>query len=236
LDDIRLGKTKRGKDISKNLISDENALKIHVALLPEKDTEKPWHYWIFMLCLFQGARPHEICQLDTSDVASDSKGIPCIAICEEEEDDTKKIKNVDSMRIIPIHPFILEQGFLDYVEARRKDNAKKLFSLGKRHKKNGYTQTVAKFYSPLIKKKLGLPYSLKHTRKTFETKLNIMDLSNLENKIAYRITGRSIKVDGVPASVTQVVWENYILKDYPPSMMLSVLEKIKYTHEGETIG
>jgi hypothetical protein len=36
--------------------------------------------------------------------------------------------------------------------------------------------------------------------------------------------------------VTQVVWENYILKDYPPSMMLSVLEKIKYTHEGETIG
>lgn len=241
LEDIKLGKTKRGKStVSKSLITDESAIKIHSALLPEKDGEKPWHYWIFMLCLFHGARPHEICQLDTSDIAEDSTGIPCLAISEEEEKEeeegTKNIKNENSMRIIPIHPFLLKQGFWDYVEARRKTGEKKLFSLGKRHPKNGYTQTVAKFYTPLIKKKMGLPYSLKHCRKTFETKFNNMDITNLENKIQFRITGRAIEVVGVPGHVTRVVWNNYILLDYPPSMMLPVLEKLKFTHENETIG
>ena len=92
---------------------------------PRRRNEIP-RFWVPLIALYQGCRLNEICQLDTADIVL-SKKIPCINIKSNEED--KSVKNHSSERLIPIHPKLIELGFLTYTDYRRKNKYKKLFDL-----------------------------------------------------------------------------------------------------------
>lgn len=95
-----------------------------------------WKFWIDPLRLYTGARVSEISQLYTNDII-EVNGIPCISfvndsVDEEDEDEGggavskaetieefRRLKNRASRRIIPIHPALIEMGFLDWVEKRQ---------------------------------------------------------------------------------------------------------------------
>lgn len=66
-------------------------------------------YWVPLLQLFMGARASEL-YLRTSDVVLDHP-IPHIRLVEFEE---RTLKNASSARAIPIHPQLIELGFLEY--------------------------------------------------------------------------------------------------------------------------
>ena len=68
-------------------------------------------YWLPLLALFTGARLNELCQLTASDIGQ-HEGIETISILDE---DDKRLKNVSSRRIVPIHAKLIELGFLNYV-------------------------------------------------------------------------------------------------------------------------
>ena len=51
-------------------------------------------------------------------------GIWCIDVIPE---DGKSVKTATSKRIIPIHPLLLELGFLDYIAAQKRDGKRDLF-------------------------------------------------------------------------------------------------------------
>jgi len=70
-----------------------------------------WLPWV--LCL-TGARLNEVCQSNRDDVTV-IDGIHTIRIHDEETGRT--VKNADSRRIIPLHPALIEEGFLAYVAA-----------------------------------------------------------------------------------------------------------------------
>lgn len=89
----------------------------------EQIAKHPDRFWIPLFMLFNGCRPSEVCQLTKKDIIK-VEGIDCVSI---NPDNGKSIKTKSSKRIISIHPFLLQVGFLDYVNTVE-DN---LFSIKK---------------------------------------------------------------------------------------------------------
>ena len=90
---------------------------------PGPELPRRGRFWVPLIALFHGTRCNEACQIYTADVKAQD-GIAYIAIREESEDDSpsiKKLKTKQSIRNVPIHPELIRLGFLDFVEARRRD-------------------------------------------------------------------------------------------------------------------
>jgi integrase len=77
--------------------------------------------WLPLLALFAGARQAEYAGLRVSDIREDdATRIPLMWFTR----DTKagrRLKTKSSERVVPVHPQLIEIGFLDYVATRRKD-------------------------------------------------------------------------------------------------------------------
>ncbi|VGO11876.1 hypothetical protein PDESU_00423 [Pontiella desulfatans] len=74
------------------------------------------YFWVTMSCLYSGARLNEIAQLTLDDITT-VDGIPCFNITSEGEL-AKSLKNRSSCRVIPIHPTLIDLGFMRYYEER----------------------------------------------------------------------------------------------------------------------
>jgi integrase len=85
-------------------------------------------YWVPIIALWSGMRLNEACQLDVADVR-ELEGVQCMVITEESLSGSrdKSLKTRSSERIVPIHPALLDVGFLKFVAARRDAGATKLF-------------------------------------------------------------------------------------------------------------
>ncbi len=70
-------------------------------------------YWLPLLGLYHGNRLEEFAQLQRSDVRCED-GIWYMDI---NDDDQKQLKNAQSKRRVPVHPFVQELGFLKYVNS-----------------------------------------------------------------------------------------------------------------------
>ena len=85
-------------------------------------TDRPADFWLPLLGLVTGGRISELCQLDVADIQKHGD-IWAISINDEGD---KSLKTLASNRVIPIHPVLLDIGFLDYV-ADAKEFGPKLF-------------------------------------------------------------------------------------------------------------
>lgn len=85
-------------------------------------------YWVALMGLLTGARLNEICQLDVADIRL-IEGVTCIVITEESLDGLrdKSLKNKASVRIVPVHPVLLQLGFMSFVGQKQREGALKLF-------------------------------------------------------------------------------------------------------------
>ncbi|CAH1748107.1 Phage_integrase domain-containing protein [Thauera humireducens] len=81
--------------------------------------------WMPMLGLVTGARLEEISQLLLHDIILDEEHGPLMRITDEGE--SQRVKTIGSKRIVPLHPEILQAGFLDYVETVRASGQRWLF-------------------------------------------------------------------------------------------------------------
>lgn len=82
-------------------------------------------FWLPLLAAFTGARLEELGQALTTDIKID-EGIHYFEITDREED--QQVKTVTSRRRVPIHEELIQCGFLDYVEQRRKTGKGALFA------------------------------------------------------------------------------------------------------------
>lgn len=124
-------------------------------------------YWIPVLALFTGARLEELGQLALSDVRTEA-GITFLEI--EDIHDGQSVKNAASRRRTPLHRYILELGFMDYVDETRKHGHGDLFpyvtsQTGKR------TSPFSKWVNRYFRKHCGIDdprkvfHSFRHTFK-----------------------------------------------------------------------
>jgi integrase len=79
--------------------------------------EKPCDYWLPLLGLFTGGRISELCQLRCADIRQ-IDGIWALDI--DENDGSQTVKTTAGIRKIPLHPTLIELGFLDYLEVARR--------------------------------------------------------------------------------------------------------------------
>ncbi len=98
-------------------------------------------YWIPLIGLFTGVRLGEICQLHISDIKK-SSGVWFFDINSDSED--KKLKNLSSKRQIPIHPVLIDLGFLDLIKSLEEKKQIRVFSelVGGR---DGYTKYISRW-------------------------------------------------------------------------------------------
>lgn len=115
-------------------------------------------FWVPLLGLFQGFRLNEACQLYTEDVTSE-EGTWCIRIRECREDGSrceKKLKNSSSERTVPIHPRLIETGFISFVNKRRQDGkSARLFPDLPLGKKGYYSDPFQKWFGRFLNSVFG---------------------------------------------------------------------------------
>ncbi|KEJ87704.1 hypothetical protein DSW25_11590, partial [Sulfitobacter donghicola DSW-25 = KCTC 12864 = JCM 14565] len=80
-------------------------------------------YWCPLIGAYTGARREEIAGLAPSDIV-ESDGVACFSI---EDSELRRIKNLSSRRLIPIHSHLIDLGFLDYVQEARRNKQTSLF-------------------------------------------------------------------------------------------------------------
>ncbi|MBB3919825.1 MULTISPECIES: site-specific integrase [Xanthomonas] len=100
--------------------------------------------WASLIGLYTGARASEVGQLLVKDVLEED-GIPCIRISDEGEH--QKVKTEVSLRTVPLHPEILEMGFLDWIDGKRKVGETRLFPAAKATAVNGQGNWITKAFS-----------------------------------------------------------------------------------------
>jgi integrase len=179
----------------------------------------PARYWVPLLGLFSGARLNELCQIHVKDVIN-SDGISCLDINANKDDpkNPKKIKNKASQRVIPIHPQLIELGFLDYVEQQRKKKSVRLFpelSLSI----DGYSRKVGRWFNEqFLRKKLGIK------EKTFHSFRH-----SLTDSLKQKGVGESYLSEYLGHTTGESITYGRYAKQYQPKVLMDeVVKRIEY--------
>ena len=100
------------------------------------------YYWVFILGIFSGLRTNEMCQLRLEDIKKESK----IWFLHVEESEQTKVKTANAIRKVPVHPQLMELGFIDYVGNLKKQKKDRVFwELTK--SRDGYAKKVSRHYN-----------------------------------------------------------------------------------------
>lgn len=155
-------------------------------------------YWLPILAMYHGARLEELTGLLVADIF-ELHGVP--VMCIFENDRRPSLKNSPSQRTIPLHPKLLDLGFLEYVETARMANVKALFPS---------TQVGRKFgehYVAWARRHLNLPegrligmHCFRHGWETARRN-GLLDGSTANYLAGRRMEGNSAVDYGSPAGV-----------------------------------
>lgn len=114
------------------------------------DSQQPHLAWVPLIAAYSGARQGEICQLLVSDI-KEAHGIHYMHVTEEDDDGNivKHLKNENSRRLVPLHPVVLEMGFLEFVQKRREQKKVVLFE-NRTRDRNSLKPLTGQYYSKLF--------------------------------------------------------------------------------------
>jgi len=140
--------------------------------------------WIFFLALMTGARIEEICQLYVHDIIAHD-GIWALRIDDRGssgEQTEKHLKTRSSRRLVPLHPRLIDLGFIPFVAERRASNERWLFSELKADPWHRRAQAIGKRCASLIDRVSKDPalvfHSFRHTFKDLCREAGIQDSVN----------------------------------------------------------
>ncbi len=127
-----------------------------------KSRNLPHSFWPPLLALLTGARCNEIAQLYLDDIVNDDLVHPDrwrIMIRKPRPD--QRLKNKFSNRSIPIHPRLIELGFLHYLDDVRAVGFERVFPSLRYTEAAGYGDGVSDIFAPYLRKKVKITSRLK---------------------------------------------------------------------------
>ena len=194
---------KRRPEDGRRGYTDEEAKIILRAARGEKEFHKRWVPWV---CAYTGARIAEICQLRSEDIKR-IDDIWCIAFAAE----AGSLKNVNSERVVPVHPALIDEGFLKFAASASKGPLFVGLSEDRFGRRGGNgTKILGRWIKSLgvIDKRLAPNHSWRHRIKTLGRR----------NGLALDI------LDAMTGHGRKTVADTY--GEYPPEAMLRELRKI----------
>ena len=132
---------------------------------PGHERPRNGRFWLPLIALYTGMRQGEIAQLHSADVAA-YQGVPCILIRpskDMDDADLKRVKTEAGVRFVPIHPQLLELGFLSFSDERTRAGDVRLFPDLERGS-DGYFSPFSKWFSRFLVKA-----GVKHRRNGFHS-------------------------------------------------------------------
>lgn len=157
----------------------------------------PMEYWLPLLSLHAGQRIRELCQLHLSDVRQTGAGIWYLDINEATPD--KSLKNGESRRVVPVHPVLIDAGFIEWCERLRLEGFQRVFPDLIWEPTTGYAKEAKRRMSAMLLG-LGMPrdntkvfHSLRHTVNNGFIRLEIGLL--VPEKIRLRVLGHKAGED-----------------------------------------
>jgi integrase len=182
-----------------------------------KDSHKQsWQFWIPILGLFTGMRLNEIAQLHLEDIREEG-GVHVIDVNDE---GVKRLKNVASRRLVPIHDFLTNDlQFLEYVQGLKSRGCTRLFEELKEGR-DGYSHEVSKWFAR-YRRQCGIPDGEKKTFHSFRhTFINTLKQVGIDKSIVGGIVGHA------DSSIT---YDRYG-KTYNPALLKrEAIDKLAYT-------
>ena len=100
-------------------VYDPDDLKRVIDNLP-RSNKSPWMFWIPLIAMYSGMRREEICQLRAKDIEQ-IDGVWCFKIVGDSQAGLT-VKTSFSSRIVPVHPYLVDQGFLTYLANQESDS------------------------------------------------------------------------------------------------------------------
>jgi integrase len=224
---LKIKETKNSKSKHRPYTSDEITKVMSYKPTRSNEAEKIRidAYWFPKVALYTGMRLNEIAGLTVNDFKQEND-IHYINLFD------KDLKTETSERHIPIHSKLVDLGFLDFVEQRKKDKQKVLFNQIRAGKKiagkDGWGVTISKWYNLNLVKKIGVDkreekannklvdfHGLRHTFLSKFKELGICD--NLVKQIAGHGKGDDITFDVYGSEVTTKI-----------SALKQTIEKVQY--------
>ena len=110
-------------------------------------------FWVPLIALFSGMRMNEICQLHVADIHR-LDGVDCFFVTEgpSDADNGKRLKTAASERFIPVHPTLIEIGFMSFVEQRKDAGAVRLFSELQKSSTGYYSDPFSKWFRRFLER------------------------------------------------------------------------------------
>lgn len=215
----------------------EDIAGIFKGLAQERREIQPQRYWIPLIGLYSGARLNEICQLYCDDVM-DVDGIPCFRIAENPER-LQSTKNAQSNRMVPIHPTLIDLGFLDFVESRRRKGLRRVWEGLKTPAvefvgyQGNYSHDFSKWYNRTFRKNHVQNAEKKPFHSTRHTFVNWFWQSLRPGEIDYSaVKGLVGHLDdddqkALGALFDATTWKVYA-KELEPARLLETLKRLDY--------
>ena len=172
----------------------------------------PEHYWIPLIGLFSGMRLNEICQLHVEDI-EEIDGVVCFSINAE---GTRKLKNIASRRVIPVHPQLIRLGLVRYVSRVKGEGDLRLW-MNLKGKRDGHAQDMSKWYQRFNRKNITTnPKKVFHSFR--HCVADNLKQRKVEGSIISELLGHS------QASITLSRYG----KSYEPRVLLEALTTLDY--------
>lgn len=132
-----------------------------------EDENFAYRYYIPLMALYSGARLNELCQLYCDDIKKENN-IYYMIFTDERPD--QHLKNKVSKRIVPIHPKIIEMGFLDYLLSVKSKRKQRVFYQLTYAQYNHYADKMSKWFGRYLESigisgKRKVFHSFRHTVK-----------------------------------------------------------------------
>ena len=213
-----LKKKKRDDELRDPFTPDDLKKLFHSPLYLNDEHKFSYTFWTPAIGLFSGMRIEEICQLHLEDLRKED-GVWVFDINAKTED--KRLKTPSSARVVPIHPFLLDElRLIQRVESLHDKGEQRLFPELERLR-DGYSQRVSKWFNDRYKKRCGIVKTEKmkdfHSfRHTF-----INALKQNRKVDAYIIS------ELVGHSVQSITMSRYG-KRYEPKRLLDAIKTVKF--------
>lgn len=201
--------------------------KILANLTDKTLVKKDSFYWGALIAIYTGARRNEIAGLLPDDIKLDKSGIWYFNIDDEEE--SKSVKTEAATRVVPVHPRLIELGFLDFIQKSKHIGLKLGNVDGKTPRllyeltfkgRDKWGKNLGKWFNEryLVQLKLKTPQKVLHSlRHSFITNLSIagIEIANIKSMVGHE-----------PETVTTEVYTHYGVEHLP--LFKEAIEKLPY--------